>query len=179
MQTVHYMANMGLTRKPETPAPAGPRLEVTAGAYPVAGALRNIGLLVAFVRVGELDLRVTLTGGAHVDLVDRIPEISSSVVVYDAAGDPDLLATLYQELAAVIPWSIARYGGAGLLIEQQLGRRMSSLEDEMGLVPVEFASPEEMTRVRRKANAELGITRGPSHHELGFYARQGKTPPTD
>jgi hypothetical protein len=62
---------------------------------------------------------------------------------------------------------------------------MGALSEPMGpQVVVPDASPEDVTERRRRLNTELLAKygrppTGPSQYELDFYARVGRTPPTD
>lgn len=56
---------------------------------------------------------------------------------------------------------------------------MSALTEPLKLVRVQDPDPETVTRRRREAIDTFGIQIPPSQYELDFYARVGRTPPTD
>lgn len=56
---------------------------------------------------------------------------------------------------------------------------MSALTEPMGLRRVEDPDPETVTSRRRDLNARFDLAMPPSQYELDFYARVGRTPPTD
>lgn len=56
---------------------------------------------------------------------------------------------------------------------------MKLLNEPLALQRVEDPDPETVTRRRREANRLFGLRVLPSKYELDFYARVGRTPPTD
>lgn len=56
---------------------------------------------------------------------------------------------------------------------------MSALTEPLESTRVEDPDPETVTARRRDLNQRYGLHLEPSEYELEFYARVGRTPPTD